>query len=62
MERSAVRKPNLWIKSSISSLSLVSDNDTFSADGPGVAAGCVEAVEVVGGGAFLFDPGASLVG
>ena len=50
------------MKSSISSLSLVADDDAFGTDGPAVAAGHEESVEGVGGGTFLPDPGAALVG
>ena len=49
------------MKFSISSLSLVADDDAFGADGPAGSAGHVEAVEVVWCGAFLLDPGAALV-
>ena len=40
---------------------LVADNDAVGADGPAVAFGHEESVEVVLGGALLFDPGAALV-
>ncbi len=43
-------------------LPLIPDYYAFGADGPAVAFGHEEAVEVVGGGAFLFDPGAAFVG
>jgi hypothetical protein len=56
------QKPNIRIKSKISSLPLIPDYYAFGADGPAVAFGHEEAVEVVGGGAFLFDPGAAFVG
>ena len=43
-------------------LALVSDDDALGSHGPSVSFGHEEAVEVVRGRAFLFDPGAALVG
>ena len=43
-------------------LSLIADYNAFGADGPAEALGHEEAIEMVRGRAFLFDPRAAFVG